>query len=78
MSNFLHNYNVITNSMPFDKSLLRGININRQVRFEPISQRFSNNFIDDITKANGSLVTRNMMNQLFRNESNIRATNMWG
>ena len=78
MSDFLRNYNVITNSTPFDKSLLRGINIIRQVRFEPISERFSNNLVDDITKANGSIVSRNLRNQLFRNESNIRVTNMWG
>ena len=71
MGNLLSNNNVITNSSTLNKSLLSRINIIRKVRFKSISQRFSNNFIDDITKANGSLVTRNLMNQLFRNESNI-------
>ena len=65
MSNFLSNDDVIANSMSLNESLLSWLNIIRQVRFEPISQRFSNDLINNITKANESKINRHKANQSF-------------
>lgn len=71
MSNFLGKHNIIRDASPLDKSLLSVTNKVRKFILNVISQGLSNDFIRNITKANGSKISRGLRIRIFRNKNNI-------
>jgi len=56
---YLLRYDDVTANTPtLNESLLRRMNIVRQVRFQSIGKAFCNNFVDDIAKTNGPIICR--------------------
>jgi hypothetical protein len=54
VSDLLGNNYIITNPPPFNESLLRRMDIVRQMRFESVCNALRDNFVYDIAKANWS------------------------
>ena len=76
VDNFLSSDDVGSYVPTLNKSSLCGMNDVRQVMFDAVSKRFSNNFIDDITKAYRSKVLRGGGSTDFGNESNMSVVNV--
>ena len=60
VSNFLSNNDVITDTPTLYESLLSGINIVRKVRLQSVGQGFGNDLINDIAKADRSIVRKDL------------------
>src|SRR4051812_38014126 len=76
MSDFLSNNNVIANAATFNESLLRRVNVVRQVWLKPICSAFGNDFVDNVAKTNRTVISRDKRNQFLGNKSNVCFTNM--
>ena len=77
MDDFLGNDNVGRNMPILDESSLGMINVVGKVRLQSISQRFSYNLINNITKTNRSEVLRQNRLHFLRDEDNKSLIQLW-